>query len=120
MKKIRKFNEFDFLYESYKEPKDYTKNSFGFDVPVYTYVDKVFDHLLQIICDENGIGEKDFTDFDNTKKYLELFFDNNPDILVDIDQYQQTNGRYQLCAEHLYNKYFQNNENILENIKGLI
>lgn len=116
-KKVKKFEDFK-LNEAYKEPTEYTKNSFGFNVPVYTYVDNVFDHLVQIICDENQISEKDFTNWDNTRDYIELYFDNNQDVLLDIDQYKITNARYQLCAEHLYNKHFQNDNNILENIKN--
>jgi len=113
MDKIRKFN----LNESYKEVKNYKKNQFGFDVPEYTYVDNVFDHLVQIICDVNHISEKDFTNWDNTRNYVEMYFDNNQDVLLDIDQYQQIKGRYQLCAEHLFNKHFQN-DNIIETINN--
>lgn len=113
---IKKFDEYS-INESYKKITNFNKNDFGFDVPVYTYVDKVFDHLVQIICDVHSISEKDFKNFDNNRNYIEMYFDNNPEILLDIDQYNQTKARHQLCAEHLYNKYFQNNGNILESIK---
>lgn len=114
---IKKYSDYN-INESYKKPTEYEKNWAGFDVPVYTYVDKAFDHLVQIVCDVNQISEKDFTNWDNTRNYIELYFDNNQDVLLDIDQYQQTNARYQLCAEHLFNKHFQNDENILESIKN--
>jgi len=98
MKHVRLINEM------YKTPKEYKKNSFGFDVPVRTYVDDVFDHLMDIICQVNGISEKSFKKLDDTKNYIEKFFDNNPDVILDIDKLNDK--RYQYTAEYIYDKYF--------------
>ena len=93
------------ITEMYKDPKEYITNDFGWDVPVRTYVDDVFDHLHFIMCDVNYISEKDFTNQDSTKKYIETFFDNNPEILLDIDRFEDK--RHQYTAEYLYDKYFK-------------
>lgn len=98
------------ITEMYKKPTEFETNSFGFKIPKRTYVDDVFDHVLDIICQVNGIGEKSFRALDNTKNYLEKFFDNNPEILVDIDA--NSDKRWQYTAELIYDKYFNNNKNI--------
>lgn len=98
------------LYERYKEPTKYEINSFGWKYGVRNYVDDVFDHLLDIIYDVNGISEKSFKKLDDTKKYLETYFDNNQEILLEIDK--MNDKRFQYTAEFLYDKYFKNN-NIL-------
>jgi len=99
---MKKFDEF--INERYKEPTSYTKNEFGWDVADRTYVDDVFDHLLQIVCDVNHVSEKDFKGLDQTKDYVEKYFDNNQEILQIIDEYKDK--RYQFCAEVLYDKLF--------------
>ena len=93
------------ITEMYKEPTEYLTNDFGWDVPVRNNVDDVFDHLDYIICQVNNISEKDFTNQDNIKKYIEQFFDNNPEVLLDIDRLKDK--RYQYTAEYLYDKYFK-------------
>ena len=98
------------INEMYKEPKEFNRNSFGFDVPVRNYVDDVFDHLMNIICQVNGISEKSFKQLDDTKAYIEKFFDNNPEILLDIDE--NNDKRYQYTAEILYDKYFSNKKTL--------
>ena len=98
------------ITEMYKKPTEFETNSFGFKIPKRTYVDDVFDHVLDIICQVNGISEKSFKQLDNTKNYLEKFFDNNPEVLVDIDA--NNDKRYQYTAELIYDKYFNNNKNI--------
>ena len=101
---MKRFTEY--ITERYKETEKYTKNSFGWDVPDRTFVDDVFDQLVQIICDVNGISEKNFKDWDNTTKYVKGYFDNNQEILLDIDKF---NGRRkEFCAEYLYDKHFNN------------
>lgn len=94
----------EYINERYKEPIEFKKNSFGFEYGIRNYVDDVFDHVLNIICDVNGISEKAFKKLDDTKKYLENFFDNNPEILLDIDK--MTDKRYQYTGEFIYDKYF--------------
>lgn len=100
------------ITEMYKKPTEYTTNNFGWKVPVRTYVDDVFDHVLDIICQVNGISEKSFKQLDNTKNYLEKFFDNNPEILVDIDA--NSDKRWQYTAELIYDKYFSKNKGLNE------
>jgi hypothetical protein len=62
-----------------------------------------------LVCDVNGISEKAFKKLDDTKEYLEKFFDNNPEILLDIDK--MNDKRYQYTGEFIYDKYFNNASN---------
>lgn len=101
-------NFLEYITERYKEPTNYTKNSFGWDVPDRTFVDDVFDFLVNIVCDVNGISEKNFHHWDETTEYIRLYFDNNPEILQEIDDFQGM--RAQFCAEYLYEKYFHTPE----------
>jgi hypothetical protein len=110
---IKKFNDFN-INESYKPATEFEINKFGFNIPVYNYVDEVFDALMNILMTTKGISEKSFKLIDDTKKYVESYFDNNQDILLDIDEYQQGNKRPQYCAEYLYDKHFNNENDILE------
>lgn len=93
------------LNENYKENINSIEDVFN--IP-YTYVDRCFDLLLDIICEEKGISEKSFNDIDKTKSYLESFFDNNKEILLEIDKFSNSNKRSKYCAEFLYDKYFNN------------
>ena len=102
MKHIQSLNEW------YKYPK----NASIFNMPEYTYIDKVFDNLLYIIMQEKGISEKSFKLVDDNKDYLEKFFDNNKEILIKIDRFSNENKRSEYCAEYLYSQYFQNSEPI--------
>lgn len=101
---MKKFTEY--INESYKKPKNYTVNSFGWNVPDRTFVDDVFDYLIDILFDVNGISEKDFTKYDQTKSYVEKYFDNNPEVLQDIDRFKDRRARF--CAEYLYDLHFNN------------
>jgi ferritin len=92
----------EYINEWYKEPE--IKNIDDIFKQTKTYVDDVFDHVLNIICDVNGISEKAFKKLDDTKEYLEKFFDNNPEILLDIDK--MNDKRYQYTGEFIYDKYF--------------
>lgn len=101
---MKKFNEF--INENYKTVT--TINLFEDN----TYVDKVFDHLVGIVCDINHISEKSFKQWDQTKNYIEKYFDNNQELLQITDEF---NGkfRYQFCAEYLYEKMFGKDSNII-------
>jgi hypothetical protein len=98
------------ITEMYKKPTEFETNSFGWKIPKRTYVDDVFDHLMNIICQVNGISEKSFKQLDNTKAYIEKFFDNNQEVLLDIDT--NSDKRYQYTAEIIYDKYFNKNKKI--------
>ena len=102
---MKKFN--DFVNENYKTVVT-TDNLFEDN----TYVDKVFDHLVGIVCDVNHISEKSFKQWDQTRDYIEKYFDNNQELLQITDDF---NGkfRYQFCAEYLYEKMFGKDPNII-------
>lgn len=106
MKHIQNINE------RYKEATEFQVNSFGFKYDIRNYVDDVFDHLMRIICDINGISEKSFKQLDDTKKYIEGIFDNNPEILIDIDNMRDK--RYQYTAEVIYDRHFNTKKEITE------
>lgn len=106
---IKTFNE---LCESYKEP--IIKSIDDVFNQTQTYHDIVFDCLVDIICCENNISEKDFNKYDQTVKYVRTFWDNNQDILLEIDEFSSNKSRPQYCAEYLFNRYFTN-ENTLKN-----
>lgn len=98
MSKIKRINEF------YKIPEfDSINKIFTIEK---TYTDEVFDCLMDILCSEKGISEKSFKDIDNTRNYLEGFFDNNQEILIEIDEFNSHNERPSYCAEYIYSKYF--------------
>lgn len=105
MKHIQNINE-RYKETPYLKPKEFVLYS------VRNYVDDVFDHLMDIICNVNGISEKSFKQLDDTKKYIEGVFDNNQEILIDIDN--MSNKRYQYTAEVIYDKYFNNKKEIAE------
>jgi hypothetical protein len=99
------------INEWYKTPQEYDL----FNPPTKTYVDRVFDDLMNIICEEKGISEKSFKAVDDTKAYLESYFDNNQDVLLECDSFSQARKRSQYCAEELYYQHFQNDK-IIESI----
>lgn len=101
MKHVIPINEF------YEDPR----TSYEFNPIASTYHDNVFDYLVGIVCDVNGISEKDFKKYDQTRSYLEKYFDNNPEIIQVIDEYNDK--RYQYTAEYLYDNYFRN-EKVIE------
>lgn len=94
----------DFINEMYKEPTTHLTNSYGWDVPERNFVDDVFDFLVNIVCEVNGISEKNFHQWDETTEYIRSYFDNNPDILMDIDEFNGKRAQY--CAEYLFDKHF--------------
>jgi len=104
MKHVKKINEM------YKTTEEFETNSFGFKVPIRNYVDDVFDHVVQIICDVNGISEKAFKKLDETHNYVEKYFDNNQEVLLEIDKYK--GKRYQFAAEDIYDKHFNNKKEL--------
>lgn len=106
MKHIQNINE------RYKDATEYKTNSFGFKYGVRNYVDDVFDHLEDIICQVNGISEKSFKQLDDTKKYIEGVFDNNQEILLDINNMKDK--RHQYTAEFIYDKHFNSKKEITE------
>lgn len=74
--------------------------------PIATvYRKNVIDHLIQIICDENGISEKAFKKWDQTRSYVEKYISNNPEVDDDINTHNDK--RYQFTSEYLYDKYFR-------------
>lgn len=106
---IKKFTEYEKINEWYNEPneKDIKKNQFGFFVPSRTYLDKVFDHIITIVCHVNKISEKDYKGYDRTHIKVKEIFDNTPDIILDIKECESKNHRYEYCAEFIYEKYFK-------------
>lgn len=105
---MKKLKHIQSINEWYKYPNDIDI----FNIPEHTYVDKVFDDLVEIILRENKISEKAFKDVDNTINYVRSFFDNNQDIMLIIDEFNSDNKRSNYCAEHLYYIHFQNNDKI--------
>jgi hypothetical protein len=112
--KVLKFKE---MNESYKPATEFVTNLGGFRLPVYNYVDCVFDCLLNILLELSQTSEKDFVGIDNSKKYLEMYFDTNQEILLEIDAFQRENKRYKFCAEYLYDKFFKH-DNLTEKMKS--
>ena len=92
------------MNENYKETK--LKNIEDIFNREYTYIDSVFDKIVGIMCDVHGIGEKDFKSYTNIKKYVEEYFDNNQEILLEIDRFNQSKKRAEYCAEFLFDINF--------------
>jgi len=71
-----------------------------------TYKGRVRDALSNIICDEEGISEKDFTKLDYLIEYLEKYYDANKEHIDEIiSAYEKQGLRVQYCAERLYSEY---------------
>ena len=109
---IKKFNEYEHLNEWYNnpDPKDVKKkDKFSFDIPARTYVDKVFDHIVNIECHVNFISEKDFRKYDDKHDEVKKIFDENQNIITVINEFEKRSARYEYCAEFIYDKYFKSN-----------
>jgi hypothetical protein len=105
MKHLRKINEW------YKNPEDYLFDT-PTEIPVdYTYVDEVFDVLVGIICNEK-IVRKGTEDAQNLERYVESYFDNNKEILSEIDKCSNDKKRAHHCAEELYYTIFRNENSL--------
>jgi hypothetical protein len=102
---IKKFQDFEPLNERYKTPSKLDLEGL-LNLP-YTYVDLVFDNLLNILMEEHQVSEKSFTQVDQIKNYLESYFDNQPEILTEIDTLKQEDYRSRYVAEKLYHDHFK-------------
>lgn len=72
----------------------------------HSYKDNVYDHLHNIICDEENISEKSFSEIDSVSNMLEDFYkEHNTELDKLINLYETTNMRKQYCAEKIYNDY---------------
>lgn len=114
LKKFEDYKNDEKLNERYKPATEFVTIN-GFKIGKTNYVDEAFDSLVQILCDVNMVSEKDFTGYDNTRNYVEMFFDNNQEVLIDIDNFKDKRRQY--CGEFLYDKYF-NNEKTLNELKN--
>lgn len=82
-----------------------------------TYNDKVIDHIISIICDENHISEKSFREVDTVIDMVKNFMLNiNLNDLIETFEYNEC--RYQFCAEIIYDEYFHTLSVITESIKN--
>jgi hypothetical protein len=100
--KIKKFAQ---LNESFKDDK----TGMNLDQMMNfqsTYKGRVRDSLFNIICDEEGISEKDFTKLDYLIEYLEKYYEENKENVDEIiSAYEKQGLRVQYCAERLYSEY---------------
>lgn len=71
----------------------------------YTYAELVLDHLIDILCQVNGISEKDFKKIDDTVNYAKSLMDNNEEIDDIMKEFENDKKRYQYCAERLFYKF---------------
>jgi len=106
---IKKFNEYGQINEWFNEPneKDIKKNQYGIYIPNRTYLDKVFDHVIIISCRVDKISEKDYKGYDRKHEEVKEIFDNIPDIIEDIKDFENKSRRYEYSAEYIYDKYFK-------------
>jgi len=100
-------NHVKLITEMYNKNPEYEINSFGWKFPVRNYVDDVFDHISHIYCNEKHISEKSFNQLDEAESYLKNMFDNNPEILEEINNLKDKRKEY--TAEFVYDKYFKMN-----------
>ena len=99
-------NHVKLITEMYNKNPEYEINSFGWKLPVRNYVDDVFDHISYIYCNDNNISEKSFGQVDEADSYIKSIFDNNSEILEEIDNLKDKRKEY--TAEFIYDKYFKN------------
>lgn len=93
------------ITEMYNKNPEYEVNSFGWKVPVRTYIDDVFDSVINIYCNVNHISEKSFKLVDEADLYIKSIF-NNTEILEDIENMKDKRREY--TAEYIYDKYLNN------------
>ena len=99
-------NHVKLITEMYNKNPEYETNSFGWKVPVRSYVDDVFDHISYIYCNEKHISEKSFGQLDDADSYIKDIFDNNPEIIEEINNLKDK--RIEYTAEVIYDRYFKN------------
>lgn len=87
----------------YNKNPEHEVNSFGWKIPIRTYIDDVFDHITNIYCNEKHISEKSFNQLEEVDSYIRTIFDNNTEILEDIEKLKDK--RIQYTAEYIYDKY---------------
>jgi hypothetical protein len=98
---LYKFNEYN-INERYNSIK-----GLPFDEMInkkYEYIDYVYDHIVNIIMDEQEVSEKDFSNIDKITSDVKLKF--NDDIKIEINKFEQLDKRAEYCAEIVYDKYF--------------
>lgn len=106
MKHIKPINEM------YKPATEFEKNEFGWDIPVRTFVDDVFDGVKHIISEVEHVSEKSFKQLDEIHKRVEDVFDNNSEIMLDIDRLNDK--RFQFVSEYIYDKYFTEKKDVID------
>jgi hypothetical protein len=79
----------------------------GLKFPVKGYKTHVKDHIVNIICNVDGISEKSFNAVDETIKKVKDMFDSNPNLLDLINKCEKAGYRFELAAEMLYQKMFK-------------
>jgi len=99
-------NHIKLITEMYNKNPDHEINSFGWKVPIRNYVDDVFDHIDYIYCNEHNISEKSFKQSDDAVLFIRNIFDNNPEIIKEINNLKDKRKEY--TAEVIYDKYIKN------------
>ena len=90
----------------------------GLEIPVREYIDNVFDHIVHILCEVNHISEKNFDGYDKMSGLVREFFDNSPEVIAVIEEYDG-DARHTYCAEFIYYTYFScNGADVLRSEEG--
>jgi len=96
------------LFYEFIKKKEKIIEAFGSKLTQYGY--KVKRDLLDIICNEKRISEKDFKRIDVVQEMIDLVFEYNPEIDEIIKRYDQQNKRISYCAEHIYDWFIKGTE----------
>lgn len=89
-----------FKYDNFLNERFLTYEDLGLKSP--TYSDKVISNVIDIICDENGISEKNFSKLDKVRETVEKVFISNPEIQQKVDECNKNKNRIRYCAEYIY------------------
>jgi len=93
----------------------------GIKPPEWPYEDNVRSYWMHILTEENRISEKDFTNYDKIKSYLDNFISEHNDTYKTIIlEFEKKDSRYQFCAEHLNAIYPLDLTDIIEKCKPKI
>ena len=104
--KINRYEDFK-INEMYNTAPEFLPQWSGLEIPVREYIDNVFDYIVGLLCEVNGISEKNFDGYDEMEGLVKEFFDNSPEI-IDIVNSHEADARHQYCGEYIYYTYFSN------------
>lgn len=96
--------------DQYGDLREKVKNKFGWISPKETFESRVKSFLSDIIMEEHGISEKNFTGVDQAIREVRRFFEHSERARALLDELKSKDVRHRYAAEVLYNQWGDLNE----------